>query len=342
MASVTHAVETTVRPKRGRQWVRLFAKLTKAGLNFMVVITTAVGFVLANPERIDWLLLAWTLLGTGLSALGASGMNQWLEWRRDALMERTKNRPIPGRQLTPEAALLISLALCVAGVLLLAWQVNMLTALLAFSVQFVYIVLYTPLKTRSPLCTLVGAYCGAVPPMMGFTAVTGSLGLGAYILGALLFAWQIPHFLALAWLYREDYARGGHQMLPVVDERGRVTLLMVVLYALALVPISLALTLAGEAGWFFAAGAIALGFGLVALGLLMMASPTRLTARRVFLGSIAYLPAVMLLLVLDAGPWGAPHGGEHLRAAPLVQEAQPVPALHPAAAVAYPAAQEQS
>ena len=320
--------EVQARPNTGRGWLRLLAKLTKFGLNFMVVLTTAVGFALASPGRIDWLLLAWTLLGTGLSALGASGLNQWMEWRRDALMERTKRRPLPSRQLTPGGALTVSLVLGFGGVLLLAWQVNLLTALLALSVQLVYILLYTPLKTRSPLCTLVGAYCGAVPPMMGFSAVTGHLGLGAYILGALLFTWQIPHFLALAWMYRDDYARGGHRMLPVVEERGQATMLMVVLYALALVPISLALTLSGVAGWYFATGAALLGLGLAALGLALMAAPSRKSARRVFLASIAYLPLILLLLVLDAGPW-QPKPSPPLRATPAAPLIQPVQASLP-------------
>jgi heme o synthase len=283
--------------------LRLLAKLTKAGLNFMVVLTTAVGFLLASPGRLDWVLFTWTLVGTALAALGSSGLNQWLERRRDALMERTRSRPLPRQQLTAAQAFTISLALALAGIALLAWQVNVLTAMLALSVQVVYLLLYTPLKTRSPLCTLVGAYCGAVPPMMGFSAVTGHLSLGAYIFGALLFTWQIPHFLALAWLYREDYARGGHRMLPVIEERGRITMLMVVLYALALVPISLALTLAGLAGWAFAVGAGLLALLFAGMGLLLMAQPTRQSARRVFLASIAYLPLVLLLLVLDHGPW---------------------------------------
>jgi heme o synthase len=325
MANQHHSTaDAATRPGLG--WLRLIPKLTKAGLNFMVVLTTSVGFLLAHSGRLDWGLFGWTLAGTALAALGSSGLNQWLERRRDALMERTRNRPLPRGQMSPGQALAVSLVLALAGVGLLAWQVNLLTAALALSVQVVYITLYTPLKTRSPLCTLVGAYCGAVPPMMGFSAATGTLSLGAYILGALLFTWQIPHFLALAWLYREDYARGGHRMLPVVDESGRTTMLMIVLYALALAPISSALALAGLAGWTFAGSAAVLALGFAGLGLALWLQPTRQSARRVFFASIAYLPLVLLLLVLDRGP-----------ASTRAVEAQLVPAPAPVAAAFHEA-----
>jgi protoheme IX farnesyltransferase len=277
--------------------------------------------VLASRGPLDWGLLAVTLAGTALAALGASGLNQYAEWRRDALMERTRGRPLPQRQLTPTQALVLSVALGAGGVLLLAWQVNLLTALLALSVQVVYIGLYTPLKTRSPLCTLVGAYCGAVPPMMGYSAATGTLEVGAYVLGALLFAWQIPHFLALAWMYRDDYARGGHKMLPVIEENGRATMLMVLLYTLALLPVSLAVVLAGLAGWLFFTGSALLGIAFAATGVRLLREQSRTAARRVFLASIAYLPLVLLLLLADRGPWLVPREHQPLQ---LVVVDQPV------------------
>jgi protoheme IX farnesyltransferase len=189
-----------------------------------------------------------------------------------------------------------------AGLAVLAVAANPVTALLGLIVVLTYTLVYTPLKPRTPLCTLAGAVCGAIPPMMGWAATGGGIGFGAWLLGGALFLWQIPHFLALAWLYREDYERGGFRMLPVVDASGRVTGQMAVLYSLALVPLGVLAALGGITGWLFAGGSVVLGSGLVALSMRLATLRTDSVARRLFLATLAYLPLLLGLMVADKLP----------------------------------------
>jgi protoheme IX farnesyltransferase len=300
-----------------------YLELAKARLSTLVVITTLVGYLVAPAPSGGWVRLFWTVIGTGLAAGGANGLNQWRERGLDRLMERTRSRPIPSGRLSPGHALLVALVAAGSGVLLLATLVNLLTAALAALVVLLYVLVYTPLKTRSHANTLVGAVCGAIPPVMGWTAARGVLEPPAFILAALLFAWQIPHFLALAWMYREDYARAGYRMLPLEDPSGRRTAAMVLLYSLALIPISLAASAGGLSGWVYAAGATLLGAGLVALGARLVRERSVSNARRVFLASITYLPLLLGLMVLD-------------RAAPDEGAAAPAPALHAATQLPAP------
>ncbi len=303
-------------PAKSGTALREYSRLTKVGLNTMVVGTTCAGFLLASGARVDWMLLGWTLLGTALAALGASGLNQWLERHRDARMHRTRSRPLPARRLPSGQALAVAGALALGGDLLLAVQVNALTALLALIVQLVYLGMYTPLKPRSTLSTLLGGICGALPPMMGFSAATGRLEPAAWLLGALLFAWQIPHFLALAWMYRRDYLRGGYRMLPMLDESGRLNFTMLLIYTLALLPLGLAPVLVGLGGWTYALGSLLLGMLMVWLSLRLNRNRSERDARRVFLASVIYLPLVLILLVADhRGLTGA--ATEPSEAAPL-------------------------
>ncbi|MCH7471943.1 protoheme IX farnesyltransferase [bacterium] len=288
---------------RGR--IGAYLALAKARLSALVVMTTLAGFLLASEGaagHAGWWRLIWTLIGTALAAGGANALNQWMERRVDARMERTRGRPLPAGQLSPQQALRWAVTVSLAGVLILALFVNLLTASLALFVILLYLLVYTPLKARSPLCTIVGAVCGAVPPMMGFTAVTGQLSPGAWILGAILFIWQIPHFLSLAILYRDDYARGGLRMLPVVEHSCRSTCRMIVLYSLALIPAGLALTLSGHAGWIYAVGSIVLGSAMVAGALNLYFQRTRHNARRLFFASLAYLPLLLILMAANPGP----------------------------------------
>jgi heme o synthase len=277
----------------------LLLDLTKARLVSLVVVTAAVGYLMAAPGGWSGLHLAWTLAGTALAAAGSMALNQRIEVARDALMERTRLRPLPSGAISLSSATYLGIALGSAGVLLLALAANLLTAALGLLVIATYTLVYTPMKTRSTACTLAGAICGAIPPMMGWTAATGGLAAGAWILAGILFLWQIPHFLALAWLYRDDYERGGFRMLPIVDPAGDATVLMVVLYSLALLPVGLSATLTGLAGWAYAAGSLLLGASLLALGALLARTRSLPAARRVFYATLVYLPLLLGLMVAD-------------------------------------------
>lgn len=291
--------------RAGRGKLHQYMALAKVRLNAMVLITAAVGFVMAAPGAINWTMLLLTLIGTGLAAVGASAFNQLMEVKRDAAMVRTRTRPLPSGAIGRMEALFFAVLTTDLGLAILFVFVNPLTALLGLINVLVYVLLYTPMKPRTSLNTLVGAICGALPPMMGWAAAVGELGLGAWLLGAILFIWQIPHFLALAWLYRDDYARGGYRMLPVVDQQGTLTGLMTVVYSLALLPLCVLVTLAGVAGWWFAAGSLVLGAFMCVLALKLNREKTSASARRLFLASVIYLPLLLVIMVADAkGPGG--------------------------------------
>jgi protoheme IX farnesyltransferase len=280
--------------------------LTKSRLSGLVVFTTAIGSLVVSPlpllETIGSATFAFTLLGTALAAAGANALNQVVERDLDRNMRRTRTRPLPAGTMTPRHALITSLALAIAGPTLLWATTNALTAFLALLTIALYVWVYTPLKTRSPLCTMVGAVCGAIPPMMGVTAITGRITIEAWLLFAILFVWQIPHFLALAWYHRDDYARGGFRMLPLVDGNGSKTCVSVLLYSLALVPMGFAATLSGMAGWAFTIGSIALGGWFAHRGWQLYRERNTYRARRVFMASLLYLPVLLLLMVADRGP----------------------------------------
>jgi len=266
-----------------------------------VLLTAAAGFYLGAPPRggVDVLLLVHTLIGTALVAAGTNAWNQIRERDVDARMARTRRRPLPSGRLMPGPAIWFATIISVGGVAYLAATVNLLTAGLAALTFASYVLLYTPMKRVTSLNTLVGAVPGALPIVGGWTAAGGSLDAAVAALFWILFLWQLPHFLALSWLYREDYRAGGLKMLSVTDDGGRDTGRMALLYALALLPISLAPTLLGVTGAWYFFGALALGTLYVAASgmLLMAATPTR--AWRLFFVSIVYLPALLTLMVLD-------------------------------------------
>ncbi len=288
--------------RRALAVVRAYPELTKIRLTGLVVATTAVGFLMAGGGRQEVSRLAWTVLGTALAAAGAMALNQVMEVGRDARMERTRRRPLPAGVLTARHALAFGVVVAGAGLTILVAEANTLTAVLGLTVVLVYTLVYTPLKPRSPLCTLAGAVCGAIPPMMGWTATGTPLGFGAWLLAGVLFLWQIPHFLALAWLYRDDYARGGFRMLSVVDASGRSTGQAAVLYSMALLPVGVLAALGGMTGWGFAAGSLVLTGGLVALALALAAKKSDAVARRLFLATLIYLPLLLGLMVADRLP----------------------------------------
>jgi len=263
------------------------------------VLTAGLGFLLGRGDRFSFLLLVYTLLGTGLVSAGASVLNHVLEREPDALMRRTANRPLPAGRMDPDLALLFGVAVGVAGLVELALAVNLLTALLGAAALAGYVFVYTPLKKVTSLATVVGAVPGAIPPMMGWSAVRGHLDPPAWVLFGILFFWQMPHFLAIAWLCRDDYARGGFPMLTVGDPGGGRTARQMILYGAALIPVSLLPSVLGLMGTVYFAGAFVLG--LVYLAFCFGFAHTRSTsgARWLMLASILYLPAVLLTMLLD-------------------------------------------
>lgn len=278
------------------------AEMTKPGITLMVALTAGLGFLLAGGDRqqgFPALLLLHALLGTGLVSAGASALNHVLERETDALMRRTANRPLPAGRMDPDVALLFGVALGISGLVYLAFAVNVLTSLLGAVALAGYVFVYTPLKRVSSLATIVGAVPGAIPPMMGWSAATGELGPGAWVLFGILFFWQMPHFLAIAWLCRDDYANAGFPMLPVIDPAGDRTARQVVLYGAALVPVSLAPAALGLLGPAYFAGSLALGLAYLGFGVAFARSRSTSGARRLMLASILYLPAVLLVMLVD-------------------------------------------
>ena len=279
--------------------VAVFADLTKARLTCLVMLTTLVGFYAGSPGAVESWLLVHTLLGTALLASGAAALNQFLERNLDALMSRTQDRPLPSGRLQPNTVLLCGGAAAAAGLIELALMVNLLTALLGAICLTLYLFIYTPLKRLTTLNTVVGAIPGALPPLMGWTAAQGEINMGGWSLFAMQFFWQLPHFMAIAWLYREDYARAGFKMLPVVDPDGRSTGFQAASHSLGLLAVSLTPFVFGVAGVLYLIGALALGLGFLGLTIRFARRLTRADARWVFLGSIIYLPLVLGLLVWD-------------------------------------------
>ncbi len=288
----------TFRPGPGVLLARL-AELGKLRLSILVVLTTLVGYLLATPAAPAVPGLLWTLLGTLLAALGANALNEWWEVERDARMTRTRTRPLPTRRLTGPVALGFGLLTAFLGPLILAAQVALLPAMLAATTIAIYVGLYTPLKVRSALSTLVGGIVGALPPLIGWAAAAGTLDPGAWILATILFLWQVPHALALAWLRRSDYAGGGFRLLPAVDPAGHLTGCVVVMYTLVLFPATMALTLVGVCGWRYAIGAATLGIGLTMLAVWLERRRTATAARALFVGTLVYLPLLLVLMVFD-------------------------------------------
>jgi len=276
-----------------------FLQLTKPRITLMVVFTALVGFVTATPTSPWTGLLLAALLGTGLVAGGASAINQVLERDTDALMHRTRTRPIPAGRIRPVEAGVFGALLTLAGLAVLAARAGSLAALVAFCTWASYLFLYTPLKRRSHLATLVGAVPGALPPVIGWAAASGRLEPGAFILFAIMFLWQIPHFLAIAWIYRDDYERGGLKVLPVIDREGRLTGRQAVLHSVALLVVSLAPVAAGLGGLPYLAGALVLGVALTVAAVQLARARSLAAARYLFLASVLYLPALLSLLLAD-------------------------------------------
>jgi protoheme IX farnesyltransferase len=287
-------------PSLARTRAADYLELTKPRVALLVLFTVAAGGLLASRGTPDVAVLVHTLLGTALVAAGASALNQLLERHSDALMRRTENRPLPAARLQPAEVAFFGVALGLAGITYLVVALpHPLAALVAAFTYLSYVFLYTPLKRRTPLNTLVGAVPGALPPVIGWTAVRGSVGPESAALFLILFLWQVPHFLAIAWIYRDDYARAGLRMLPVTDRHGVRTGRQMVSYCLVLVPASLLPAVVGLAGPIYWAGAVLLGAWFLsrAIGFVRRGSVEQ--ARRVLRASLIYLPALLALMLVD-------------------------------------------
>jgi len=276
-----------------------YVALAKPRLNILVVATTLAGYYMAGPARADWMVLVHTLVGTTLVASGASAFNQLMEIEADGLMRRTRLRPLPAGRLTPRQARVFAVVLSLAGIAELALGVNLLASGVATATLLTYTVFYTPLKRRTSLATVVGGIPGALPPMIGWAAVRNSLSIEAWILFGIVFLWQMPHFLAIAWMYREDYKRAGFPLLPVVEPDGASTGRQALIYAAALLPLSLAPTVVAMTGNVYLAGAGIMSALFLALATGFAWDRTTTSARRLFFGSIMYLPLLWILMVLN-------------------------------------------
>lgn len=279
--------------------LRDYATLAKPEVMSLILVAAGAGFYLGTEGPLDWLRLFHTLLGTGLVAGGTGTLNQVWERKTDSRMRRTAQRPLPAGRMKAATALRFGLGLSIAGTVYLWLLVSPLTTLLAVLTLATYLLLYTPLKSRTPLCTIVGAFPGAMPPLIGWAAVRGTLDLEAWVLYGILFLWQFPHFLAIAWIYREDYARGGILMEPVVDPSGKSTFRQILVTSALLVPLSAAPALLGMGGKLYLLGAIPLGLGFLAFGIWSARERTARLARYLLHASVLYLPALFALLMFD-------------------------------------------
>jgi protoheme IX farnesyltransferase len=277
----------------------LYLSLTKPDVSFLVVLTTVAGYSLGTLGPLDWLRMAHTVFGTTLVAAGTSALNHYLERDTDARMRRTAGRPLPSGNLQPPEAFLFWLGLLLGGALYLAVATNLLATLLATVTSIAYLGVYTPLKRRTTLATFIGAFPGAVPPLIGWAVARGTITLDAWILFAILFLWQFPHFDAIAWMYREDYSRAGIKMLPVEDREGTRTFREILLTAAVLVPVSLLPALTGLVGARYFFGALVLGIILVEVCLWAAAAKSNVRAKWLMHATVIHLPLLLGLLIYD-------------------------------------------
>src|SRR5881396_2724935 len=270
-------------------------ELTKPRITFLVLVTTAVGFYMGSSDGVNFLLMFHAIVGTALIASGASALNQYVERHLDARMVRTRNRPLPDGRLQTNEALAFSVAISAGGVAYLLYFVNALTALLGLVTLAGYILVYTPLKTRTALCTLIGAFPGAAPPVMGWTAARGEIDAVALSLFAILFLWQMPHFFAISWIFTEDYTRAGFSMHMSGESTGR----QIIFFCCALIPVSILPTLFGLTGMTYFVGAVLLGFIYLGYGFAVALFRSNTHAHRLLRVSVLYLPALLVRMMVD-------------------------------------------
>lgn len=282
-----------------RERIVAFLELTKPRIAFLLVLTSAAGFYLGSTGPFDWILFANSVIAITLLAFGVATLNQFWERDLDQLMERTATRPLPTRKVTSGEALFFGVAQCVIAEVYLLLAVNVLTAILGLVVVIGYVFVYTPLKTRTSASTAIGALPGALPPLMGWTAAANDIAITAWALFAMQFLWQFPHFLAIAWMYRDEYAKAGILMLPVVEPSGRITARQIVMFSIMLLPVSLAPFFFGISGVIFLVGASLLGVWMLWASIRTARQRTNESARKLLLVSVIYLPLLFILMVAD-------------------------------------------
>jgi heme o synthase len=304
MSSITDKKNASPPGTHARLTARVAAywELTKPEVNFLVLMSALVGFYLASTGPLRWLLLVNALAGIFLVASGTATLNEYMERAFDAQMRRTSRRPLPAGKLRPREALAFGFTVSVLGAALLARNVNLLACLLAIATEASYLLVYTPLKRRTVFCTFIGALPGAIPPLIGWAAARGSLSAEAWVLYLILFLWQFPHFMAIAWIYRHDYARAGYLMLPPGDDEGRMMALQVALFSLLLIPVTLIPAIMGEVGLIYLLGALVLGLLFLYYGFRLALGRSSALARRVLTASIVYLPLVYVLMMVSKVP----------------------------------------
>lgn len=282
-----------------RERVSSFVELTKPRIAILLVLTSAAGFYLGTKGPFNVPLFLNTLTAITLLAFGVATLNQYWERDLDVLMARTARRPLPTGRVSHTEALVFGVAQCVVAEVYLAIAVNALTAMLGVLVIVGYVLVYTPLKTRTSASTAIGAIPGALPPLMGWTAAANEISIGAWALFAMQFLWQFPHFLSIAWLFREEYARAGIKMLPVVEPSGRITFRQIVLFSIMLLPVSLAPFFFDISGWVFLVGGTVLGLWIIYASLAAARSKTDAANRKLLLATVIYLPILFILMVAD-------------------------------------------
>jgi heme o synthase len=295
---------------RATSLLRDYAELTKLRVTSLIVMTAWCGYFFgAHKAEVSWISfgLLHALIGIGLVSSGTAALNEVMEHEVDAYMRRTALRPLPAGRMSMLHATLVGVLAAVGGSIYLAWFTNPLTGLLTFLTSVVYLAAYTPLKRVSPICTFVGAFPGAMPGVLGWTAVRGQLEWGTLVLFAILFVWQFPHFFSIAWLYRDDYAKGGIKMLPVVEEDGRSTARRILAYSVALIPLSVLPTVTGMAGTVYMVGAVILGLALLYYGarlaflkMPLVSAQSKMRARHVLQATVIYLPLLFALMMINA------------------------------------------
>ncbi|KAA3598443.1 MAG: protoheme IX farnesyltransferase [Calditrichaeota bacterium] len=279
--------------------ISAYLTLSKARIVLLVTISTVIGFFLGGNGIHSIPLLMFTIVGIALVTAGGAALNQYLERDADAKMHRTQDRPLPSEFISPSQALKYGINMVLVGLAVLIWKVNLLVSFLALLSAFLYVLVYTPLKKYTWWNTFIGAIPGAIPPMIGWAAASNDLEIGAWVLFAIIFVWQFPHFYPLAWMFREDYARGGFKMLPVIEPDGKSTFRQIIWYSILLIPVSTLPTFIEMAGQTYLFGAVILSVAFLGLGILFVKTKTFANADKLFKASLVYLPLLFILIVFD-------------------------------------------